>query len=391
MKVAGLYNIIDLLIIPSMDGVDDFIAAMDYLESIKGDIEPNKIMFSFNRFNDSEYQNLEEQFDSFFDNVKVIKKEYGIDLTDKNNYYVLQDSREIKKAIKAGKTFKSFALKNENAQDFQRDYIIPMITKISKKWKKRKKMKIVVINPKGGSSKSTVAFQIISAYMLNKGLDFTHFELDDMNFDSETFKESSINTKQITIDNGDGLNETVRNLFLDNENFVLDVGGNKTTTMFLMALKKTRMYRKTDLYIIPSSGGSQDILNMKKTYDLIKEFDENAKVLFALSRVRNVKRIKFQYSDFFKKFKNVDYIVLKDSDVVDLSRKMQKSIFEIVQDEDLKKEFENLFDEALDNNDQENISLYSIMLEIIDDAHIFNEKYIINAFEKIDEVNKNFP
>ena len=212
-----------------------------------------------------------------------------------------------------------------------------------------------------------------------------------MNFDSEIFKKSAISTKQITIDNGDGLNETVRQLFLNNENFVLDIGGNKTTTMFLTTLKKTRMYRKTDLYIIPSSGGSQDILNMKKTYDLIKEFDENAKVLFALSRVRSMKRIKFQYSDFFKKFKNVDYIVLQDSDVVDLSRKMQKSIFEIVQDEDLRKEFENLFDEALDNGDKENISLYSIMLEIIDDAHIFNEKYIVKSFDKIDEVNKNFP
>jgi len=163
MGVADLYNTIDLLIIPAMDGADDFLVAMDYLESIKDDIEPNKIMFGFNRFNDSEYESIEEQFDSFFDNVKIIKKKYGIDLANENNYYVLKDSRAIKKARKIGVTVKSIATQNLselttkqraekdkdkrmeltkqrslvlNAQNFQKDYIVPMISKISKKLNK---------------------------------------------------------------------------------------------------------------------------------------------------------------------------------------------------------------------------------------------------------------
>lgn len=160
MKIADLYNTIDLVVIPSMDGADDFSVAMDYLESIKDDILPEKIMFGFNRYNDNEYQNVEEQFDSFFDNKKVIKKDYGIDLDNKDNYYILKDSRAVKNARKKGVTLKSLAEKNVkditakqrsekdnkkrmeltkerslalNAQNFQKDYVLPMITKVVKK------------------------------------------------------------------------------------------------------------------------------------------------------------------------------------------------------------------------------------------------------------------
>ena len=247
-------------------------------------------------------------------------------------------------------------------------------------------MKITVVNTKGGASKSTVAFQIASAYMLNKNLDFKHFEVDDENLDAKTFDKSAINRQQITIGNGDGFNDVVRDLYLNNGNFVVDIGGNKTTTMFLESLKKSRMYRKNDLYIIPSSGGSQDIKNMVKTYELIKDMDENANILFALSRVRNIKRINFQYADFFANFKNSNYIVLQDSDVVDLSRKLKKSIYEIVKDEKQKRELEAMFDEALDADDSNSIATFSTMLEIVDEAEDFYKNYIELAFKKLDEI-----
>ena len=160
MIAANLYDTIDLLIIPAMDGSDDFGVAMNYLETIKNDIAPEKIMFSFNRFNNHEYESVAEQFDSFFLNTTILKKEYKIDLKDENNWYALKDSKAVKIARKKGITIKSLVEKDlneitarqraekdkdkrleltkersliNNAQKFSDEFISPMITKIIKK------------------------------------------------------------------------------------------------------------------------------------------------------------------------------------------------------------------------------------------------------------------
>jgi hypothetical protein len=252
-------------------------------------------------------------------------------------------------------------------------------------------MKIAIINTKGGASKSTTAFQVASAYMLHKGLEFKHIELDDENKDAETFAKSKIVTEQVGVGDGSELNNTLRNLLLQNENLVIDVGGNKTTTLFLENLAKTRMYRLIDLFIIPSSGGSQDIKNAIKTYKMVKNMDNNTKVLFTLSRVRNPNRVKFQYRQFFMSNEidendKQNHIILKDSDVIDLSRTLKKSIYEIVQDKETKSKMEEQFDKALLDNNIEKIESLSIMLEIIDEANEFFEKFINPAFKKLDTI-----
>ena len=252
-------------------------------------------------------------------------------------------------------------------------------------------MKIAITNTKGGASKSTTAFQVASAYMLSKNLDFTHIELDDENRDAETFSKSKIQSEQVGVGDGSGLNNTIRNLLLNNTNLVIDVGGNKTTTLFLENLAKTRMYRLIDLFIIPSSGGNQDIKNAIKTYKMVKNMNKDAKILFVLSRVRNPNRVKFQYRDFFTSNEIDDkdkqnYTILKDSDVVDVSRILKKSIYEIVQDKDTKTKMEAEFDKALLNNDTNKIANLSVMLEIIDEAQDFFDNYINPAFKKLDEI-----
>jgi len=252
-------------------------------------------------------------------------------------------------------------------------------------------MKIVVINTKGGASKSTTAFQVSSAYMLYKNLNFKHIELDDENEDAKTFSDSKIVSEQVKVGTGDNLNDTIRNLLLQNENIVVDVGGNKTTSLFLENLKKTRMYRLIDLFIIPSSGGSQDIKNLIKTYKIVKEMNPNAKVLFVLSRVRNPNRVKFQFGQFFSSNEidekdKQNYIILKDSDVVDLSRLLQKSIFEIVEDKETKAQLEKEFDNALLKGNNDIIENLSITLEIFDEAQSFFDDYIKVGFNKLDEL-----
>lgn len=160
METAALYDLIDLLIIPCMDGRDDFLVALDYLETIKGQIPAKKIMFSFNRYNDHEYDNVKEQFDNFFVNNSLIKKNFSIDLENEKNFYVLKDSKAVKNARKLGVTVRSLAEKDVqditqrqraemdaekrleltkerslvlNAQKFYNDFIIPMIEKIGSK------------------------------------------------------------------------------------------------------------------------------------------------------------------------------------------------------------------------------------------------------------------
>lgn len=163
MSAANLYSTIDLLVIPSMDGSDDMQVAMAYLQTIRNDIPSDRIMFSFNRFNDHEYTSHFEQFSSFFDKKSEIKKNFGIDLSNEDNYYVLKDSRAIKLSRAKKCTLKSLvdadvdAITSEqraekdrdkrleltrerslimSSQNFYNDYVIPMIEKIVKKMQK---------------------------------------------------------------------------------------------------------------------------------------------------------------------------------------------------------------------------------------------------------------
>jgi hypothetical protein len=163
MKKSNLYDVIDLVIVPAHDGEDDFRVAMKFLANIKDEIPASKIMFGLNRFS-KEYDSPQEQFDSFFDNQDLLKKEFKIDLSDENNWFAIKDSKSIKKARKRGIVFKSLVdvdiqeltkrqraaidddeLRDEltaekfligNAQEVYADYIEPMLIKIVKKMEK---------------------------------------------------------------------------------------------------------------------------------------------------------------------------------------------------------------------------------------------------------------
>ena len=134
------------------------------------------------------------------------------------------------------------------------------------------------------------------------------YELDNQNKDSANFENSQIESIQIQVDFDKQLNNTVRDLFLrqDSKNKVIDVGGNQTTTEFINAINQTKMYNLVDIFIIPISGGHQDVVNAKATYELIQGFGKE--VIFCLSRSRhphNSPRLKFQFRNFFQTFENL--------------------------------------------------------------------------------------
>jgi cellulose biosynthesis protein BcsQ len=250
-------------------------------------------------------------------------------------------------------------------------------------------MNIVIINTKGGASKSTTAFQVASTYFLSKAQEVELFELDNQNKDSSNFTKSSIKSTQMQVDFNKDLNNTVRDLFLgqNSEHKVIDVGGNQTTTAFISALKSTHMHNMVDLFIIPVSGGHQDVVNAKATFDLISNFGK--KVVFCLSRARHPHsspRLKFQYQNFFKTFKSTVYFVLEDSDVIDLSRQLKKSVFELANDQ---AEIENINQkllESFEKKDKDAIYSYSQIIEILEDAKKYKETNIDIAHQVLDEV-----
>ncbi len=246
-------------------------------------------------------------------------------------------------------------------------------------------MTIAVVNTKGGASKSTVAFQVSAASFLAKKQEVQLIEFDDENKDSETFSNSKIKSFQVEIGDGTDVDEVLKDTLLvpNDKNLVIDVGGNKTTTIIIEGLKKTRLYRKIDLFIIPMSGGYQDLKNAEKTYEMIKGF--GVPVIFALSRVRNPKRLQFQYGDFFRAFPDADYIILTESDVIDLSRQNGKSIYEIAFDKHEKQILEAALDEAFDADDNQRIGMISTLLQIYDESEAYVEKILSPAFGVIEQ------
>jgi len=246
-------------------------------------------------------------------------------------------------------------------------------------------MTIAVVNTKGGASKSTVAFQVAAASFLAKKQEVQLIEFDDENKDSETFSNSKIKSSQVEIGDGTDVDEVLKDTILvpKDKNIVIDVGGNKTTTIILDGLKKTRLYRKIDLFIIPMSGGYQDLKNAEKTYEMIKGF--GVPVIFALSRVRNPKRLQFQYGDFFRAFPEAGYLILSESDVIDLSRQRGKSVYEISHDEEEKKILENALDKAFDADNNLRIGQISTLLQIYDESEAYVEKILSPAFKVIEQ------
>ena len=215
------------------------------------------------------------------------------------------------------------------------------------------------------------------------------YELDNQNKDSANFENSQIESIQIQVDFDKQLNNTVRDLFLrqDSKNKVIDVGGNQTTTEFINAINQTKMYNLVDIFIIPISGGHQDVVNAKATYELIQGFGKE--VIFCLSRSRhppNSPRLKFQFRNFFQTFENPTYFVLEDSDVIDLSRTFKKSVYELAND---KSEIENINSkllQAFDKKNNDEIYQYSQILEILEDAKKYKETNIDVAHQVLDQV-----
>jgi cellulose biosynthesis protein BcsQ len=264
-------------------------------------------------------------------------------------------------------------------------------------------MKIVVLNSKGGVGKSTISIQVASAYIFSKtGKKISHYEFDDENQDSMSFRSSevmSVNASQVARTD---LRSDITDIILEHENLVLDIGANKTTVYFLEALIDSGMIHAIDLFIIPLMDGENDALSAVRIYHLLKDIDNEIKVLFALNRVNSSRDINSQFNIFLGDNREVfndrgvieevpnsdrEYIKVEDSDAVKYSKNFGMTIYELANlDRDLGKEIR---DAIKSRADKQVIKVLSFKKFVKDSCKDYLRSNLEPIFSKLDRKLKS--
>lgn len=196
----------------------------------------------------------------------------------------------------------------------------------------------ITVSGKGGVGKSTFSNQILSSYLyLKNNKKINLVEIDDENNDNATFSKTEIMNCQIIPTNKIKMMDEI---FFSNEDTIIDVGGNKTASIFLDEMKKVKEFENI-VWFIPLGSGEQDNLNALETYNEIKMMDEKAKIIFVLSRANNLNDLEWEFLNFFgnehlntkfaicNQIKNVEYLVIKSSADLNNARYFQKTVFDL--------------------------------------------------------------
>lgn len=225
-------------------------------------------------------------------------------------------------------------------------------------------------------------------------------EFDDENEDSKSFISSEIiNAKTIKV-SGNDIDTALTDNVLSNDNIILDIGGNKTTTYIIDSLIDSGVINAFDLIVVPLTDGEQDAVNAISVYQKIREYNDTSKILFALSRVNRNYDLEIQFLDFFgdKKgrldnraglIEKIDeddrnIIEIDDSEVIKYSRVFGVTVFELSQKDinDLKEKMK----EALKNNDTEKSKKLAYRSTILNKAIRYKDEVLKECFNKIDKV-----
>jgi len=263
--------------------------------------------------------------------------------------------------------------------------------------------KFIVLNTKGGVGKSTVSMQILAPFLYWKNGQnekVNLIEFDDENSDSETFSNSDIvEAKRYKI-SGNDLDSTLTDISLDNDNLIVDVGGNKTTTYILKSLSTTNLIDVFDCVVIPLTDGEQDTINAINVYNQIRELSKDIKVIFALGRVDSNIDLEIQFLDFFGDKKGriddrVGYIEkiaesdrniiqINNSESIKVSRAFGITVFELSKTnlDDLKDKMK----QALKDKDTQRSKKIAYRITLINKAIEFKDDVLKKAFSVINEV-----
>ena len=161
---------------------------------------------------------------------------------------------------------------------------------------------IIIPQTKGGVGKSTLAMQVIAPYLYKKhGKKITYIEIDDENNDSESFNNTGIvNKRMLQTNKLKELDELI--LMDDNHEVIVDVGGNKTSSLVLDEIKKIGTFDNVK-WIVPLGDGELDGKNAIATMQKLHKIEPNAQdnLIFALSRAISTEEdyLEEQFINFF--------------------------------------------------------------------------------------------
>lgn len=250
---------------------------------------------------------------------------------------------------------------------------------------------IIIPQTKGGVGKSTVAMQVIAPYLYKKhGKKITYIEIDDENNDSKSFTRTEIvNKRMLGTNKLTELDELI--LMDDNHEVIIDVGGNKTSSLVLDEIKKVGTFNNIK-WIIPLGDGELDGKNAIATMKRIKKIEDNPSenIMFALNRAISMQPdyIEEQFINFFgHKYidsnsvicdfvKNPKYFPVKNDKVITMSRYLGSTVWEMAYNNT---DFAQKAIKAKELGDIESARKYLFFRRIQTDA----KDYVITVLNKI--------
>ncbi len=203
---------------------------------------------------------------------------------------------------------------------------------------------IIIPQTKGGVGKSTLAMQVIAPYLYKKhGKKITYIEIDDENNDSESFNNTGIvNKRMLQTNKLKELDELI--LMDDNHEVIVDVGGNKTSSLVLDEIAKVGTFNNVK-WIVPLGDGELDGKNAIATMKKLKKIEPNAQdnLIFALSRAISGEHdyLEEQFVNFFgHKYlgnkatitdivNNPRYIPIVNDKIITISRYLGSTVWEM--------------------------------------------------------------
>lgn len=214
------------------------------------------------------------------------------------------------------------------------------------------KIKFVVAQNKGGVGKSSTSSQILAPYLYsrNGGKKVKYAEIDNVNSISETYNKSEImDIHSLRTEDNISLIEFLSS----NENVIFDLGGNEASNLLVKEIGFIREFKNL-FWVVPVSDGEQDAQNAEDTFNRILDADENAKVLFVLSRtisnepssyerqfvyIFGHRLLKVDYN-LWDKIGEQTFVTMSSTDEFNISKILNQTIYEMAVGDSLDKKVE---------------------------------------------------
>ena len=250
---------------------------------------------------------------------------------------------------------------------------------------------IIIPQTKGGVGKSTVAMQVIAPYLYKKhGKRVTYIEIDDENNDSRSFTRTEVvNKKMLQTTHLTQLDELI--LMDDNHEIIVDVGGNKTSSLVLEEIAKVGSFNNIK-WIVPMGDGELDGKNAIATMKKLRKIERNSteNLFFALNRAISIEKdyLEEQFINFFgHKYlgsdstitdfvKDPKYFAVKNDKIITMSRYLGSTVWEMAHNNT---DFANKAVEAKERGDIEAARKYLFFRRLQTEA----KDYVLNTLNGI--------